>query len=420
MFLKIERSASAFKNNLTSLEQAVLHHKIINNRLEVIEKTTLFWRFICLLSSVCSVFGYDVFSHIRINHVAKSLFSYCQINKQYLDQALINRINSNILNNLNNRTSNKYRSSLEKLSSNLDTLIPPKFSKKLHWPADLKEIGLNEKKKKALEKIFSQALPLISSCENTYFLTKEKSSGQDNVRNLTIKKNEVVLITHSLPITIAFIKKDHLSHIVLMGKKVLGKGGERGKVRLCYDLTEGTYLARKKITTATEKRLIKNLQQHPRRGIVALFGTRKSLEPLHKEQILEYRYDTSLTDFISQEAPLDTRLSLTQDLLYGLDSLHEITMKYPFYRGLRIPLVKGFHHDLKPCNIVVRSHPVTKKLEAAITDFGFACNPSILGGTAGFTAPEEVGYEHLHRPLVRGGPIQTSSQKIIDHNAKYG
>lgn len=418
MSLKVETSSYTFQTKLKSLEEAVKNRKLINDKLEVVEKGFR-WRVLCLLSPFFTLFGWDVYSHVRINNVSKAIFNYCEKNKKWLSESTVTNLDTNVVSKLNGK-SKKYKTALETLSSNVSNLLSHRF-KSSTWPKNLTDINLTDKQKQDLESILSEATTLLSSNEHTYTLTKEKTPGMGSVRKLLIKKDETVIKEYTLPIAIDIIKKNRLSHIVLIAKKILAQGGERGNIRLCYDLTEGSYLVRKRSISEIEQLLIKTFQQDPKRGVVSFFGERKPIGDAKKQQVLEYFYPDTLGDLIGKTTlDADTKKSLIHDLLSGLNAIHELTINKLSYDNITVPSLKAFHHDLKPDNVVTRFNPITNRLEAAITDFGFACNPVIIAGSIGFKPPETLAFEYKYQPSSKNDCLTATSQEVIDYNLSYG
>jgi serine/threonine protein kinase len=433
MSLKVEASAAAFQTKLKSLEDAVKSHKLINTNLEIVEKKGFRWKLLCLLRPFCILFGYDVYTHVRINKVANAIFDYCEKNKKWVDKSTIASLNSNVISKLSSK-STKHESELKDLFSDLCELLSHNF-KDCIWPTNINELNLTNEQKADLDSIFGEIVTLLSSNENTYSLTKEKVPGKNSVRKLFIKKGDEVVKEYTLPITIDFIKKDKLTHIVLIGKKILSKGGSRGNVRLCYDLTDGLPLVRKKSEDPViEGFFVNNFTRlnhidllypglffttgYSKRGIVEFFGERKSLDDPNKSQLIEYRYQETLSSKIDKkDLDIATKKSFIQDLLCGLNTIHEIRMRLS-YKDSTTSVVNGFHHDLKPDNIVIRTNPTTNKLEASITDFGLACKETAIGGTPGFRSPETIAFLYNYR--TDSNSLSASEEQIIDFNRIYG
>jgi hypothetical protein len=57
---------------------------LLNDQLESTQKNSFSWFALKLISPICSLFGYDVFSHVRAKNVIQTLNRYIALNRDHL------------------------------------------------------------------------------------------------------------------------------------------------------------------------------------------------------------------------------------------------------------------------------------------------------------------------------------------------
>ncbi|MGH2613175.1 MAG: protein kinase domain-containing protein, partial [Rhabdochlamydiaceae bacterium] len=371
-----------------------------------------------------------VYSHVRVDNVASKIFEYCEVNKQFFSKTTAAQIENKILIPLNQRTSNKYHKVLQDVIDQLKLFTPPSQKPVLEpspplpqinkwmWPPNTSVLDVTAKDKAEID----AALSAIFSVLGTANLTLEKK--QKGARALIIRRENQPPQTISLPLNFTFLEKNgQLTEILLLTKKIVGQGAER-TVKLCYNLTTGKYYVKKKVSAA-ERIIMDHFMKNPGRGIAPIWVFREvpNVDP-PKVQIIEPLYAGSLLSLLENSPPTKTeeKLSLIQDLLHGLSYLHAYIFPDTFYinsENKKVPVkgFKAFHFDINPNNILVRK--VGNKWEAVISDFGFVGDVTIMGGTIGYQAPEEVSLQLRENPLNNedetGNP-----KKVVQHNLLYG
>lgn len=254
--------------------------------------------------------------------------------------------------------------------------------------------------------------------------------------NIKIEKSPRRLIitypTHrvsvQLPLSLTLIQTEgQLKYILLLTKKIIGQGGER-TVKLCFNLTTGEYLAKKRVVNSIEKTVVQFFRNKGAIGIAPIYLLREVLltPTLSKIQMIEPLYAGPLTILFGTRvlARTEQKLSIMSDLLYGLANLHTCTLNnLTFQRNswdkkVELGAVKMFHKDIKPGNILVRYLPDEDRWEAVISDFGSAGQVSAFGGTLGYKAPEEVRFQ-LEQDTWNLGHI-SDTMAIIKHNLNFG
>lgn len=435
-----ESSKASFLNKLSLLETAVAQHKLINTRLEVVEKHGFCWILLCLLRPFFSLCCSDAFSHVRVDKVAQSILKYCQANKDYVDESALTQLREKILAPLNQKTQQKYY--LENVLEDLAELPPPP---PLKWPSDLSTLGLTEAQKEIFDTAFSEMVPYAlghkGGLHSIYELrcTKRKIEGIAH-RTLQLQRAGVVQKEQAIPITFSLTNEPRaprrLTHIILWTKIDIGKGAER-KVRRCYDLFTGEFLARKKTISNIEKKILEHFKFYPTPGIepVISFPTSKKWG-VQKDHIIEPSYKGSLQALYDQIATPEESLSIMRQLLTGLTALHaytpvevDITSDYNPVTGMTKTTTRtttyknAFHLDIKPDNILLRWLP-SGEVEAVLIDFGLANTFHPGNGTEGYRPPEDVQFLSELYPEGINGPRsqvisgQQSFERTLSYNYK--
>ncbi len=118
--MKTEANLDNFIERINSFEKALSYqnHSIIDENLNIVHKYGFKWRVLCLLRPFYALFHRDVYSHVRADNVSKSIFTYCEHNKDLLenDPKLISRIRTNIFTKLRDKTGKKYHQTLTEQS----------------------------------------------------------------------------------------------------------------------------------------------------------------------------------------------------------------------------------------------------------------------------------------------------------------
>jgi hypothetical protein len=290
------------------------------------------------------------------------------------------------------------------------------------WPEDLSVLDVTAKQQKGIDK----ALRAVAEAFKRYpefQIVLEKSPKEQNpsgakCRALVIKVENKTIKKIPIPLKLVVVKDK--VHFLLLTKKIIGSGGER-EVKICYNLTNGGYLARKIMTSQCEFEILNHFYKNPVRGL-PLVSFFLQIRP-SKAQVLETLYDGPLSILFGTAplAKLEQKLSLIHDILLGLKSLHDLTFQTSEFLWKQ---VKMFHFDIKPDNILVRKHSTKKKWEAVISDFGCSGKLGITGGTLGYRAPEEVKLEvRLRKDMDFFGEKKAKSfneSSIKSHNDKFG
>lgn len=301
---------------------------------------------------------------------------------------------------LSSKKQSKKAFDLTQLNDKIESLLPPL---PLKWPADLKEIALTENEKKAFEDAFLQVLPLAfgeDSDDYNLICHKDKINGKSQ-RKLILFNGQSKTKEFDIPIsfTVNINDKKRLSHITLWTKSVIGSGGER-KVKKCYNLMTGEYLARKKIITKVEELILKNFRDHRTPGIEPIQSIHRAAKQrgFKNDHFIEPIFEGNLVDLLGQITPSKDVFSVLNQLATGLSALHaftpvEIETKQTATHVITTTTTydKVFHWDIKPENILLRKQsPSTGDWEAFLADFGVANRLFPGNGTVYYLSPEDV------------------------------
>lgn len=436
MGFSVELNRAAFKAKITTWAQCASENSkfLIDHQLNRVEKSGFHWWVLCLMRPFCAIIGRDVYSHVRVNAAARGILEYCQINKKFFLEKphLLIRVEK-VLTELDRRTSGKYQQTLKEVKEELkklglpdpkpSILITP-FDKATtvedptwKWPSDLNLLQVTPAQKKLIDLTISTFIKTINTSPVDF--TYEPLA--KDVHLLTIiAQNNTFIHKISLPIRLRFvIEKNDLSTVLLCCKKVIGSGGER-KVRLSIDLMFQKYYVRKRVSNSGERSIVDFLLNHTYRGIVPLSHPQElaSKKRGKKVQYLEPLCNGTLTHLLGTHvlANLKQKLLFMEDLLSGLRKFHgysstNISIVLTSGDKIDVPKLEWFHFDIKCDNILVRRRSDGKRWEALISDFGLASKSTVIGGTVGCRAPEEV-----QLCMNKDVPVR----EIIDHNVRYG
>jgi len=418
MIFQPEASRDIFLQKLTSLQEALAQRQLINDRLEVEKKNGFYWTILCLLDPFCSIFFYDVFSHVRVDNVGKSVIAYFKANEAYFDEAVIERFKERFLIPLHAKKASYYLSE-ERLDSLLP--LPP-----LQWPVDLSLLGISDDQKRMLEMAFSAVLPKTFGEEPTISCTKTKDAAGNSQRQLVRTNVErQILAQADIPITVlvdiqASRKK---SSIVLWTKVEIGKGGQR-KVKQCFDLLKGEFSAvRKKCCSTVEKLILEHFQYKPSPGIEPIDKIQRRLDSQFKsDHIIEPIFDGDLYDTLSKLTEVDGR-SIMHQLAEGLSKLHafqpvDITYSSDLTTRTTVTYPYTFHLDIKPNNILIRRLKGPNGIQAVLADFGTAgkLRPGI--GTPGYVSPEDMKLHDIFENKTTSMSADQVGEMLLSYNQK--
>ncbi len=402
MIFSAEKNKDDFLRKITGFENALNQRQLINDRLEVVQKGGFKWRLLCLFRPFLALIGIDLYSHVRVNNVAKSLFSYFKANKEFLDDASLEGFKKKFYEPLLKKTNYKY----EVGSCDFDSLLPPLPMK---WPADAAKLGLTDSQKTFLEKALSEVVPLAFGEEgdnHTLICSKVKSEGGTK-RKLQLFHNTTLKNEFDVPITVKVIRESprRLSRIMLWSKEIIAKGGER-KVKRCYDLMTGEFSVRKKcLSNSIEKLVLLHFKKNPVPGIEPVQDILSKDPGFKSDHIIEPVFEGTLRNLLGHIKKKEDVLSIMQQLLTGLSALHaftptEVTIDLEGITTRTFP--KATHLDINLSNILLRKSE--GKWEAVLIDFGVSGNFAPGNGTIGYLSPAEVKLRGQVYPNGPGTP----------------
>lgn len=122
-----------FINMVANLQKvSSLHHLVMNDQLQVVDKRGCKWMLLCLLKPFCCLFGKDIYSHYRVNNVANAIFKACGANKGLLQRQpeLVTKIQTAVT-ALNMKSKDKYKTCLQTLKDSITKLTAPKVQQPL-------------------------------------------------------------------------------------------------------------------------------------------------------------------------------------------------------------------------------------------------------------------------------------------------
>jgi serine/threonine protein kinase len=434
MVFQAESNQAHFLHKLTTLEAALAEHKLITDRLEVVEKHGFYWTLLCILGPFLSVCCIDVFSHVRVNNVAQGILNYCGANAAFIDEATVKRIKENLLQPLQNKVLGKY--SVSDAVEELDEL-PPTLP--LVWPQDISRLGITDVQKNELDAILSEVAPLAFGSRfrtgSSYSLSFEKTNTRGRTLQLfSYRTGETKKFQLPLTVTIVKRKPQRLNSFLLWTKQVVAEGGER-RVRLAYDLMKGEFRALKRCESEIEELVLRHFRSYPSPGIervIQFYNPQKSDHgvSIKKQHLVEPLFEGTLSSLYLQIKEQKDILSVMRQLLTGLTALHDFTPKtisvssdpreLDTITTTTTTYPKAFHLDIKPHNILLRRLP-SGEWDARLIDFGLVNTFFPGNGTPGYRPPEDMrllcevqpeGPEGSRSPDISG-------QQIVEKTASY-
>lgn len=422
MNLRIAASATEFNIRVERLKNALNSNKLIDENLEITTNkgiNRLYFCILTLLQPFYWIVGRDAFSHVRAHRVARRIFEFCKINKQFLENNpdKIIQIKKNLIQRLQNKQKitrsltnrEKEYASQNSVSHLIDTvskisktveIVQERVTKRTlryHIPNNLEELRIPSTQRQEIIEVTNQF-------RNYDVATFDKrTTGQKNTPERSVTKTikfyhinpwtnvktfrKEMMVTNSF-----FFTQDH--KILLICKKILGQGANK-KARVCLNLNNGKKLVRKKLTDK-EKKLFELFKKNN------IEGTTKAQYIRHtdfneKTQIIQDCYDGTLQD-LGETLSNEERITVALKLTKTLKDLHT----------LRTDDCKFAHKDIKPNNIFLKRED--GELKVVIGDFDGSCY-MMKCGTIGYQSPEKIraynkynGY--LYRSsLRRRGPF---------------
>lgn len=434
MSVQLEQCYTDFFANLQKIKTSLTESHsqlLVDSSLHVVNKSGISWRMLCLARPFYALLGKDVYSHVRADLVANNILQYARANQEYfgVHSKACFELQLEILTALHAKTASKYGQLFEKAITEVKSRLTPKPEVRV-WPKDLAALGITLIQKAQTDDTLAQVVPLLqkdpawvvrSSAEPYYasgMVRKAKKTLLLRPSAFTGKTELVKKFDEPVRFTCVYDSSRLLTNIVVHAKKIVGRGGER-VVKQSYDLTTGSFLARKKCMSTTEESLIRYIKEHDLQGLAQVFSIRKVDKAAGgvKTQVLEKLYNRNLVSLLDVRISIDQKALLFENLLMGLKNLHSIVVPELRYQieGVtrRFFNVQAFHFDISPNNIFVTKPPETDIWEAVIGDFGLACDIGAIGGTLGYRPPETLHAESQQFFI-------SDKQQIIRHNMHYG
>ncbi len=413
--------------------------EVIDQYLNIIDKTSWQWRLLCLFRPFYTLLGYDAYSHVRVNRVVENFFKYCKTNQQYLDANLVKKIIDEILTPLNVKTKSRSQFLIDSTIHRLQSLLSTenKSSPKPVGPNNCRWLSTTETAtgiSVQQQQVFETALSCAYSSTTPKITYEKDISTPKIVHYLHVWEGPKMVRSFMLPMKIViYTPPSKTDQVIIVTKKEVF-GGEERHVRVCYNATLGEVLVKKQITSL-EKGLLTCFQKTPARGVEKINFWR---DYPNKTHVFEPFYEGTLKDLLTTDKQLlkdqTVKLSITKDLLCGLKKVHEcsfsnLSFSRQVIRGdqkitysLKADSVPVYHGDLKPLNILHRLSPGTGKREVVIIDFGASGRLLANVGSTGFSPPEQLQLMISEKPLELlsddESTIQLEKQK--DHNLKHG
>lgn len=265
------------------------------------------------------------------------------------------------------------------------------------WPADLNELGLQGQDQVLIDQFLDENFDEMMSQDEPPAFPKHGTPLEMNGKQWTLPRTLFMLPGHRV---IFFPDQKKVG--------IVGKGGER-TVKFAYDVTTGTFCAKKRIEWGTENEVLRFFHRNPCKGIVSCLGFREVPieEGKTKLQVIQPKYERTLTQLIrNNDLTFEEKIEITKDLFEGLTALHKrmthtvvedeviVINRRTRERTRRVDVTHLDHYvahrDIKPSNILVQG-----RKNAVLSDFGYCGKNGSLAGTRGYMPPEYL--QHFNK-----------------------
>ena len=391
MTTSIEPSFQSLNKKLHSLEQAIKNKELITDSLTVMSKGSIRYVILKLCAPFYYLFNKDPFEHVRIDRVFSSLYAYLEKNGSYLKSNLdcVFDLKEHLIQPLSERVKDTNKKIVASYEYKISKLFTP-ASKHTIWPEDLSSIGITTKEKMGIDSLLLNFHKMEKIGANASFCFL-KEQGQ---RKLILKSKDQIIQTTEMSNSLFSVKIDGIVHLILSSKKNVGSGGERKKIRLCWDLTEGKKLVKKPLVSILERGILKILQDRNIPNILSIKGIIGSHKPNSFGKTLEEFYPHTLASLIEKPDLLSfsQKIDITKQLIYSLCKMHQQKIDLNLSLNNQTPSLNSsimfYHKDIKPSNILIKEIKKNIPIEAVISDFGSSCDPFSLSYSIPYRPPE--------------------------------
>lgn len=116
---------SCYKNFYDSISQmksvvtsALENRELVDDEFNTVKKFSFTWVILTITRPFYALFGRDSFRHVRVDAVARKVFTFCNLNRQYVTPSLQKEL-SEMIAKLDGKTNNKYSNSLSTIASDI-------------------------------------------------------------------------------------------------------------------------------------------------------------------------------------------------------------------------------------------------------------------------------------------------------------
>lgn len=418
MVVRIEPSFRVLNEKLQSLEHAIKNKQLITDSLTVMSKYSIRYALLKICAPFYYLFNKDPFAHVRIDRVFFSLYTYLEKNGSYLKSNLdvAFDLKEHIIHPLSDRVTDANKKIIGSYEYKISKLFAP-TSKHTIWPEDLSSIGITSKEKKGIDSLLLHFHKMEKiGVDATFSFLKENGA-----RKLILKSKGEIIETTKMSKSLFSLNIDGIEHIILSLKKNVGSGGERKKIRLCWDLTEGKKLVKKPLVSTLEEALIKILHNRKIPNILSVKGLLNK-KPNSFGKTVEEFYPHTLSSLIQKKDLLSfkQKIDITRQLINSLSAMHEeqINLNTTLdenFSAIEDP-IRFYHKDIKPSNILVKELKKNLPIQAVFSDFGSSCDPFSLNYSLPYRPPEHL----IFCKKLQSVPFVQRRREIVDFNCKLG
>ncbi len=374
---------------------------LIDDQLMISKKISFAWIVLLLKMPFYRLMGWDVFEHVRVDQVAKSLLEHYKNNNAASLEILIK-----IIDTLNVNTHLKYQEEVCKVRQVLARLGSV-ANLSFKWPEDMttaiqQEVG--EKVRKTVQE---------------KFLSNNEGAEQEHRLHVCFKQS------HSFSVNV-FISENKVSKVFLIYKDPIASGAERS-VKSSIDLLQGFECIKKPLKPSeSEIYTTINSQFTNRVGILPEYffmytSTTNIPRPI---TVYEKRYGWELGAILRSNSLSSTKykFQVIEQLITGLSFFHTLShtaseKQFELYgvsttiKPFHLPF---FHKDIQPANILYSLSNNT--VEVRLTDFGFSNAVTKLGCKFGYRSWDTWNHQFIDNVTDPEEVLKI----VICYNIQYG
>lgn len=396
--------------------------QILDDHLGSTSRSGIRWYVLCLLRPFYALLGKDVYSHVRVHHVANQFFAFCEVNKDNFNQdaqltaQMKERIVTPLAQKIAKHDKRRANEVIQEFARRFDAFLPPPPAsvprpviphvfRQQEVLKTSRTSAIDRDTWNALKAVMGQVCEIFET-DPEATLSFSKTGEKGHRRRVLSVATQNQVHEFEVPLTLSIERDDEkVTDIKVISKTVIGKGDERKVRRICSLFFANQALVSKKLVSKEEGRLLRFYQKNPSRGIISIVGFRDVREG--KRHVIESQAYCSMDKlFREEQLDLEDKRSLMEDLLHGLSSLHRSGFDQTVTLGEEFFKVPFYHGDLNAGNVLL--YKENGHFQARITDFGNVGEILDKSATRQYFSPEyaqNMGYYGGMRDKAGAGTL---------------